>query len=183
VAKDPDDLTLPHAVNQTMTGTHSIEPMLEKLYSPVLDPAGLHAFAGNLDDSTDFVSGKPRFEQRRRSLPIRHDSSNCSAAVALSKEQRHAVSNGTGVARLLQPHLHTAYAVQRRLNHLKPGCIHTLHGLVNQASAPSFAVHLDQYVQTRHGQWQSVPGGSSSAKIRHGIHRAGMPSSQPEVSP
>lgn len=55
MAKNPDDLTIPHAVNQTTTRTHSIEPMLEQLYSSVLGPAGLHMFAGDLDDSTDFV--------------------------------------------------------------------------------------------------------------------------------
>ncbi|OOG64869.1 hypothetical protein B0E46_05605 [Rhodanobacter sp. B04] len=114
-----------------MMGAHSIEPMLEQLYSSVLDPVGLHTFVGKLDDSMDFANGRPQFERRRHSPPVRHDPSSCSAAMALSKERRHAASNGTGVARLLQPHLHTAYAIQRRLNRLEAQLC-TLHGLLDR---------------------------------------------------
>ncbi|OOG40605.1 PAS domain-containing protein [Rhodanobacter sp. C05] len=154
-----------------MTGIHSIEPMLEQLYSSVLDPAGLHTFVGNLDDDTDFASGRPQFERRRHSLPIRHDPSSCSAAVALSRERRHAVSSGTGVARLLQPHLHTAYAIQRHLNRLEAQ-LHTLHGLLDRLAAGVVMLDAQGHCLFANPAAQLLLTGHDGMQLVHGRLRA-----------
>lgn len=150
-----------------MTGTLSIEPMLEQLYRSVLDPAGLHAFVGNLGDSTDFVSDRPQFERRRRPPPIRHDFSSCSAAMALSEERRHAVSHGTGVVRPLQPHLHTAYAIQRRLNRLEAQ-LHTLHGLLDRLATGVVMLDAQGHCLLANPVAQLLLAGRDGLQLAHG---------------
>jgi PAS domain-containing protein len=154
-----------------MTGTHSIEPMLEQLYSSVLDPAGLHTFVGNLDDGTDFANGRPQFERRRHSPPIRHDPPGYSAAMDLSTERRHAVSNGTGVVRLLQPHLHTAYAIQRRLNRLEAQ-LHTLHGLLDRLAAGVVMLDAQGHCLFANPAAQLLLTGHDGMQLVHGRLRA-----------